>query len=160
MTDYAQEVTAILAADAELQGLLPGGIYNYPDAGRKGTNRLQLPKAFDTVSGLLKPCCTVLQLSETPTWEAVHMPTGYMSTVTPIMVWVYAAGDADQYGNSPYALIKAACDRIYTLLHGTPIPGAFQALYQNLVLDKREPDLKDAAYERIDFNVYGFREKA
>lgn len=157
---YADSITTLLKADATLNGLLPGGIINYPESGRKGLNRLQNIKAFDAVTGLLKPCAVVLQLSETPTWEAIHMPTGYMSVMTPIMVWVYAQGDYDQYGNSPYDIIQPACDQIYTLLHGAQIANAFQILYQNMVLDKREPDLKDAAYQRLDFNVYGFRESS
>ena len=154
---YADEVVALLNADATLTSLLPGGVHNFPEAGRKGLNRVQIPGAFDPKVGLLNPCALVLELAETPTGEAVHMPNGYMSTIVPEVIFVYAQGDNDADGNSPYTIIENAYNRIYSLLHGAQINGAFQVLWKSTVRDKREPDLHDAAYYRSIFNVHGFR---
>jgi hypothetical protein len=154
---FADEIVTLLNADATLLTLLPGKVHNFPEAGRKGLNRVQIPGAFDPTVGLLNPTALVLELQETPTMEAIHMPNGYMSTITPEVLFVYAQGDNDANGNSPYIIIENAYNQIYKLLHGTQIAGSFQVLWKSTIRDKREPDLKDAAYFRSTFNVHAFR---
>jgi hypothetical protein len=153
---YADAIVTLLNADAVLTTLLPGGVHNFPEAGRKGLNRVQIPGAFDPKVGLLNPSALVLELQEMPTGEAIHMPNGYNSTIVPEVIFIYAQGDNDANGNSPYTIIENAYKRIYTLLHGTQITGSFQVLWKSTVRDKREPDLHDAAYFRATFDVHAF----
>lgn len=151
MTTYAQAIVDKLTADATLMALLTGKVWNYPISGRKGMNRTQMPDAFDSVTGLIKPCCVVLELNESPTGEAIDATSGYMSTIVPIWTWIYDDGD---HG---YATIDAAYNRIYSLLNMQPLAGAFQVLWKGAIKDKREPDLSDASYYRADWRVHGFR---
>lgn len=150
MVDYAQRVTDYLAADATLTALLPGGIHNYSDLGRKGLNRIRTLAAFDEQIGLIKPLCIVLLLNQEPTGEAQDMTNGYVFTVTPLMTWVY------QEGNGGYDIVAPAFQRIYQLLanHRFLNP-TFRVLFHQVIKDKREPDLMDASYYRGDWRVYG-----
>lgn len=155
-TAYDVEIVALLSADALLASLLPGGVYLFPSSGRKGLNRIQIPGAFDPQVGLLKPIAMVYEAREEPTGEAVHMPMGYLSTVTPESVLIYAQGDPDADGVNPYTIIRNAHDRIKALLHGQQIDGAFQILYKDVIRNKREPNLKDAAYWMAMYDVHGW----
>lgn len=152
MTDYASEVVTVLKADATLMAILTGDVWNYPDTGRKGLTRLLSPKAFNEQVGIIKPAAVVLQLKETPDGQIVNPVTGYNSTVTPIMIWVYDNG----FTSDGYSNIEAASARIYQLLAYQQLANMFQILFDGYIKDKREPLLKEAAFWVNKFNVYGF----
>ena len=84
--------------------------------------------------------------------EQIIGPT-IMSGITPITLWIYDAGNT----NVGYTNIEAAYNRIFSLLHGQQITGSLQMLWKGVVKNKREPDLKDAAYWRTTFYVYGYQ---
>lgn len=152
MPNYAQEIVAVLKADATLIAILTGSVWDYPDTGRKGLTRLMSSKAFDEAKGIIKPCAVVLQLKEIPDGQIVNPTDGYNSTVTPIMIWIYDNGFTD----AGYSHIEAAAGRIYQLLAYQQIGTMFQILFGGHVAkDKREPLLKDAAFWTDKYNVYG-----
>jgi hypothetical protein len=166
---YAQAILTRLQSDTvaspvfpdgtPLATLLPGGIILIQEPGRKGLNRVQDAIGFDPKTGIIKPLAVVMELKEAPTGEIINSPTGKMSTRTPELVWIYANGDPDAAGNDPYEdIIRPAYNRIYRLLHTWRIPEGFQVLWRDTVRDKREPDLKDAAYYLAGFIAHGWRQ--
>lgn len=148
---YGEIITARLNQNQPLLNILTGGIHYWANLGRKGLTRVKTAIAFNEQTGLLKPVAVILQGEEKPTYEAIHAPTGYMSTETPVYVFIYDNGDTG------YGRIRAAYSIIYGLVHNQPIAGGFQTLWKSAITDKREPDLKDAAFYRIEFCAYGFR---
>lgn len=146
---FGEDITTLLLADATLTNILTGGIYAYPETGRKGLTRLLSSPAFDTTSGLLKPTALVLELDDEPDGDIVGLSS---STQTPIVIFIYDAGLTDD----KYINIKAAHDRIRNLLHLSALSNACQILYEGSTKHKREPNLKDAAYWRVRFNVHGY----
>lgn len=150
MSTYGEEIVTLLSADATLVNILTGGIYNYPETGRKGLTRLLTPVAYSDVTGLLKPVCVVLELDEMATYEIVGRN---MSGVTPVILWIYDKATTDV----GYSVVDAAYQRIFSLLHLAQITGACQVLWKQTVKNKREADLKEAGYYRAMFNVYGYR---
>jgi hypothetical protein len=154
MTNYGQRITDVLNEDITLNTILTGSVFFYPESGRKGINRIQVPLAYDKVKGLLKPTAIVLELDETPDYQAVDGAGIYMSTVTPEVIFIYDHGDAG------YGQIELAYDRIYQLLNARQIAGAFQMFWTNTVKYKRQPDMLDACFFRVDFKVHGFRSNA
>lgn len=152
MNDYGQQIVAYLKTDSALGAILTGGVYYYPDTGRKGLTRLLSPLAFSEADGMVKPAAVVLALNEVPDSQIIDPVTGYHSTVTPINIWIYDRGTTDTgYGN-----IKAAADRIYQLLAYAQLPNLFQILFNGTIKNKREPDLKEAAFYVMRYKVYGF----
>lgn len=146
---FGEDIVTLLSADSILMNILTGGIYAYPETGRKGLTRLLSSSAFDTTSGLLKPTALVLELDDEPDGEIIGLST---STMTPIIIWIYDAGMTDD----KYVNIKAAHDRIRNLLHLSALSNACQILYAGSTKHKREPDLKDAAYWRTRYNVHSY----
>ncbi len=147
---YADSMAALCTANNPLMAVATGGVYVYPDSGRKGINRLQLPLAFDPKLGLLKPTVIFYELDETADNQAVDA-LGYQTTQTPVSVWVYDHGDAG------YGTVADIAERIIKLLNFQAIPNAFQVIYTGVLKNKREPNLKDAACWGLKFNVHGFR---
>jgi hypothetical protein len=148
---YADVIVTALKADSTLIGTLTGGVWNYPDTGRKGLTRLLSPGAFNEATGLVKPAAVVLQLKEVADNQIIDPVSGYNSTVTPIMIWVYDNGFTD----TGYSNIEIASKRIYQLLAYQQLTGMFQILFDGYVAqDKREPLLKDAAFWTSKYNVY------
>src|SRR5260221_94035 len=130
---------------------LTGDVWNYPDTGRKGLTRLLSPVAFSEATGIVKPSAVVLQLKETTDFQIVDPVSGYNSTITPIMIWVYDSGFTD----AGYSNIEVASKRIYQLLAYQQLAGMFQILFEGYVAqDKREPLWKDAAFWASKYNVY------
>lgn len=149
---YADTIVTALKADTTLSNILTGGVWNYPDTGRKGLTRLLSPGAFNEGTGMVKPAAVVLQLKATPDFQIIDPVSGFNSTVTPVMIWVYDNGfTTDGYDN-----IASASNRIYQLLAYAQLAGMFQILFDGFVAqDKREPLLKDAAFWTSKYNVYG-----
>lgn len=147
---FTSEIVSLLEADVTLMTILTGGVYEYPDTGKKGLTRLLSQRAFSEQSGLIAPCAVVLELDEQSDNQIVG---ANMSGVTPIVVWIYDKA----YTDTKYQNIENAYNRIYTLLHLAQIAGACQILWKSCVKYRREADLKDAGYFRATFNVYGYR---
>ena len=150
MTYGAQIVTA-LSNDVTFSGFMVGGTKEFQYSGKLGLNRLQDATAFDQKTGQLLPTCLVYEQKAVPTREAIDMPTGYMSTVTPIILFLY------NNPNKGYDLIESAETAAYKVLHGFRLAGGFQVLWQTTVKNKREAFLEDSGYFMFQVNAYGFR---
>lgn len=100
MATLRSAVKALLAADTTLLATLTGGVYD-----RRGISRTGTPAAYDTTSGLIKPCAVVTVSSDS------RIGPAEMGTEEDyLIVYVYEAD-----GNH-YAAIDVAKDRIKTLL--------------------------------------------
>lgn len=146
---FADAIKAILVADSGAGGvntLLTGGIYTYSESGRLGPNRDATPSAFDSTTGLLKPCCVVKDRSAIPDGGASDDAQHLSSYRQVEELWFYDDGDAG------YATIQAAMIRAFTLLHGQHVSYA-QAHWAGNVIDQRDPALDYAAVSRSDFAI-------
>lgn len=127
-----------------------GGVFEYPDTGRKGLTRILSPQAFDKETGLMVPVAMVLETDDMTDGQIVGMS---MSFVTPVAIMIYDRGDTEV----KYTNIEAAEARIFSLLHLTRIDNACQILYEKTVKYKRESNLMDAAYFRAMYSVHAYR---
>lgn len=154
---YGDTVVTILKANLDLSNLLTGGIYNYPESGRKGINRTSLPEAYypasSTTPGLLKPTAIVVEHDEVADGQIVSPNTGIKSVVVPIYVWIY------DDGGKGYEVISAAWDIVYTLLADRRIEGGFQALLRNTLKNRRDRDMQDACCYQAKFDIHGLRRR-
>lgn len=150
MTYGAQVVTA-LSNDVTFSGIVTGGTKEFQYSGKLGLNQLQDATAFNQQTGDLKVVCLVYEQKAVPTKEAIDMPTGYMSIVVPIILWIY------NDPNAGYDAIESAEVAAYKVLHGMRLTGGFQTLWQNTVKNKREALLEDAGFYMFQVNAYGFR---
>lgn len=152
---YTDSIVTILTADATFNSLATGGAYAFQKSGRKGLNRVQVMKAFqDKVGGgLIKPTVIIYEVETHWDGQAVGPMLGYRSTVTTVIGWIYAEGDQG------FDTIDAIEQRMYQLLEGTPIPGAFQVLWGNTPKNRRENLLDDAGFYQFSMRVHGFRQK-
>lgn len=144
---YAESITTLLNTDSTLTTLAAGGIRYYSNLGRKGLERIQTSDAYDKTTGLLKPLVIVIETDQQADGQIVGTNTSF---IVPVYTWIYDRGD------NGYATIERIFNRMYSVLHLAQIPNAIQVLYRTVARDKREPDLKDAAYYRAIWNVHGF----
>jgi hypothetical protein len=148
---YVDQVVTLLTNDATLAALLTGKIWFFGDLGRKGINREITPEVFDT-EGILKPLCLVMPMDEHPTFEGVDMPSGMMTTETPVITWVL------QDGASGYDTIEAAYNRMYTLLHGYRLTDGMQVLWKKATKNQRSWLAQDASDYEVIWACYGWRQ--
>jgi len=100
MATLRSAVKALLAADTTLLATLTGGVYD-----RRAISRTATPAAYDTTSGLIKPCAVVALSSES------RLGPAEMATEEDyLVVYLYEAD-----GNH-YAAIDVARERIKALL--------------------------------------------
>jgi hypothetical protein len=149
---YVQPVVDFLKLDATLTGLLTGSIYNFTDAGRNGLNRLQLPGAYDSTTGFVKPVAIIAEMDEMMDLEAVSPNTGRFSIQSQIYIRIL------DHGDHGYGVISQASARIKVLLNCKPqiISNCWQMIYRRSLQDRREPLLKDACYYQDQYDVHGW----
>jgi hypothetical protein len=149
---YVQPVVDFLNADATLMAILTGGCWNFSDAGRNGLNRLQVPGAYDPISGFLKPVGIVAEMDAELDGEQVSPNTGRFSQQASIYIRIM------DHGDNGYGTIQQASDRIKTLLNCKPqiIANAWQLILKKTLEDRREGLLKDACYYQQLYIVHGW----
>lgn len=149
---YMDEVVTFLQADTTLTTLLSGGIWKYSDAGRKGTNRLQLPGAYDEQNGLIKPVAVVAENDFEMDEQVIGISAGRFSGVAPIYIRIMDHGDRG------YGTIQQASDRVRAILNCKPqiIASAWQLIWKKTIKDRREPNMRDAAYYQELYHVFGW----
>src|SRR5690348_14819186 len=133
---HASDAAAVLDADTGAGGaatLLTGGIYTFDETGRLGINRDSTPNAFDTTSGLLKPCAIVKDRGRFPDGGVADDVTQRVSYRQLVEVWLYDDGDASK------TVLDSARARIFTKLAGQYIGGALFR-WADDPLDDRAPD--------------------
>ena len=134
----------VLAGDVTLAGLLVGGVYSFAQTGRSGISRASLAEAFDNASGFLQPCA-VVKAGVVAQAEAIRDSVAGSRQL--VEVYLYNDGDSD------YATINAARDRVVALLDRQWIGGAGWLRQVGGADDGRDPKLNGAAVIRVDFEV-------
>lgn len=149
---YVQPVVNFLSLDTILTGYLTGGIHNFSDAGRNGLNRLQLPGAYDSVTGFVKPVAFVAEMDMEMDEQEVSPNTGRFSVQSSIFIRVI------DHGDNGYGTVDLASKRIFAILNCKPqiIANAYQLIWRKTLKDRREPQLKDACYYQELYRVYGW----
>ena len=149
---YAQPVVDFLKLDATLVSYLTGGIYIFSDAGRNGLNRLQIPGAYDSTTGFVKPVAIVAEMDLSLDQESVSPNTGRFSVTSDVFIRIM------DHGDNGYDTIALAASRIKTLLHCKPqiIANAWQLILTKTMEDRRETVLKDSCYFQQQFQVHGW----
>lgn len=113
------EIVAYLRDDPDLGILLPGGVYGYAELSVEGlTDPLTTPDVW--TGGVFQACAIVRMRSPVPTGDLQSTQTQRTSMSQVGEVWVYALDEAD---------IEAGQNRIYALMMGKRLAGAFSATW-------------------------------
>lgn len=148
----SDDIASALEADTGSGGvatLLTGGVYTWEETGRLGVNRDKMPTAFNSTTGLLKPCCIVKVRSETPDNGIQDDATQDISYRAVVELWFYNDGDAT------LTTLTSARDRALVVLHGKMI-GSTKYIPRwigNPVRDARDAELDYAVVMRADYDV-------
>lgn len=146
------EVVEYLRADSELEDLLPGGIYSYVELGNAGITDLTMTPDVWT-GGVFQPCAIVRAAANVPTGQLADIKTQTTDARQRIEVRIYQAGDTD--------MIDQAKDRIYALLMGHQLTGAWGAEWVFEVEAEQAPELPAGTYvQREDYMIRAFRRAA
>lgn len=147
---YANAIKTLLAADSTLMASLTGGIYTNLETKKLGINKVTTPSAFDA-SSILKPCGSIKDRATVPYGGIADPDAQYITTSQIIEVWLYGDGDTG------YAVLQVARDRIYALLQNNRVTGAFEIRLANIIEGVLAPELDNAAVIRCDYQVFGRR---
>jgi len=140
-------IAAVLNADATLLATLTGGVYARGALGRAGLTRETAAAAFDGTTGYLLPCAVVVERAEVPDGNVQDQDAQIASAAQIVEVYVYE--------DAGYTNIDTALDRIYALLQGYQLTGAFPLEWANTINRQRDTGALDgASLARIDFAVY------
>ena len=141
------EVKAILDSDATLLATATGGIWDYDETGRMGLSRTGTESAFS--SGRIKPC--ILLKMRSGVADGGLSDDSTVSYRQVLEVWLYE--------DTGFANIETMVARVWTLLHGIQVSGAFRVNWaEDIAFNVRDLDL-DASVERSDYVVQSMREK-
>jgi hypothetical protein len=141
----ADAIKAVLAADATLISYLTGGFWTVATAGRLGVSRINTPTAYDSTTGLMKPCMLLTDSSAAPDSGIADDSLQTLSVRDVVRLWFYADGDAG------YATIRLARARAFALLHGKTVSTLYGLRWINELLDGHDPTLEHACFERDDY---------
>jgi len=147
----ASSVASAISGNGAIAALLTGGSYEYGATGRSGLSRNSVPAAFDS-GGVMKPCAIVRNRSGNPFGGVYDRPSKTQSLRDVVEVYVYADGD-ELYSTA----VEPAADAIELLLNGEYVSGAGWLKLVNRLKDERDPELNNAIFNRIDFQVIHLR---
>lgn len=145
---FADSVAAVMKADTGAGGvatLLTGGIYTYTETGGFGISPTSTPSAFNA-KGILLPCAVVKDRDQVPDNGPKDDCTQVKSYRQVVEIWLYddrAAG---------FAAITTVRSRVFVLLDGKRVSSCLFRWINN-VLSKRDPVLKNAVFERADYET-------
>lgn len=144
----ADDVKTTLAAVSAISTALTGGIHTYEDTGRLGVNRDSVSAAYDSTTGLLKPCCMVKERSETS--DGGIRDINVASTRRVIELWFYTDGD------NTYDTLETVQRLAITALDEQMIGTSKRILrwFANPIQEK-DPALDNACMLRSDYAVRG-----
>lgn len=146
--NWESEVATRLRDDATLTGLVPGGIYAAGVLGEAGiTDPKTTPNAY--LGGRLRPTLIVRGRAPVPTLGLVNLRDGLASASQVVEVYAYARLDT--------ATLTQAMDRVYTLLHGYALSGAWPAVWAGSLGPIPAPELGDADMVRSEFQIVAIR---
>jgi hypothetical protein len=148
------DIVTLLEADNGVGGvatLLTGGIYTYNETGRLGISRKGTPGAYNTTTGIMKPCCVVKargQNHDNGIWDDPAQSVSYRQVIE---LWFYDDGSAG------FTAITSARNRAFTVIHGKMI-GSSKLIARwagHPIEDARDQELDYAAMMRADYDVRG-----
>jgi hypothetical protein len=87
----ADDVKTVLTAVSSISTALTGGLHTYEETGRLGLNRDTVSAAWDSTSGLLKPCLVIKERATTG--DGGIRDIGVASYRRVVELWFYNDGD-------------------------------------------------------------------
>lgn len=144
------DIKTLLAADSTLSTPLTGGLYTFEETKRLGISKQTTPSAFNTQTGILKPCLLVKGRDPVPDGAISDLAAQYASFKQVVEIWVYNDGDAG------YSVINTAIARIYVLLHGKRV-SLVPLRWVNGLREQRDAALQYACFARDDFLALSVR---
>lgn len=144
-------IKAVLEADATLLTTATGGVWSWSDTGRLGLDRKLTPDAFDTTTGLIKPCLLVKSRSQVPDGGVYELSTPELSVAETVEVWFYE--------NFGYSSIDTMRDRVFVLLHEQQLDSIFVIRWAgNPILSGIDDAMGNVSVERSDFTVLSLKQ--
>lgn len=147
MAEYPTLIKTLIALDATLVALMTGGIYEFTALPPNGIKPSTLAAAY-TNGKTLKPLCVVRGRNPVPFSRIKDARTQFRPVRQAVEFYLYADRDAG------YTLLKAARDRIYTLLDQKRVAGSWKLLYAD-ALEYPDPDLNNACTIKLEYTVIG-----
>lgn len=141
----ASQIKTLLTANTALMAILTGSVYTDDETGRDGIGRTTTPAAYDA-DGFLQPCAYVKERAQVGNWGGALGNSGFTGTRQVIEVWVY--------DDIAYTSIVPALDLLIPLLQRTLVTGYGRLRYLGFIKE-RAPDLNQAAFYRLDFELIG-----
>lgn len=141
-----QAVYDKLFADATLAALLTGGLLHFRDLPAV-INMDTLPAVYDTTNAIMKVWGVAKGRPVVPS-GGLRDSNSQLNSVRQV-VEIYLYDDR----NSGWDVIETAADRVYALLEGKTVAGAYKLSLINEVTDLRDNTLGDAPMIRHDYAV-------
>lgn len=134
------EIYDVLTGDATLMALLTGGVYINTTISEIAINRNTTTSAFQSGDmSFLKPLL-IIKTGVERAWGGLYdINTSYQSTYKLDELWYY-----DDRG-AGYNTLRSASNRVYTLLNGRGVDGAFDVKRISLI------EGRDSAYNQVPF---------
>lgn len=144
MADREAQVAARFRADTALMAILLGKVWEYGKLGTEGiTNPTTTPAVYS--GGKLLPCCVIRQGSETDDPTIVDEGEQVVGEFVVARCWLYE--------RITTVAIEAAKNRIYTLLQGYGLPGAWKAKRVFTMETTPAPEMVGVNVSRVDYQI-------
>jgi hypothetical protein len=144
----ADDVKTTLVAVGAINTALTGGIHTYEETGRLGLNRDTVGAAFDTTTGLIKPCCVIKERAQVG--DGIIRDIAVASHRRVVEIWLYNDGD------ETYDTLITVRGLVLTALDLQMIGSSNRILrwFANPLKDK-DPALDNALVLRSDYAEHG-----
>lgn len=139
------DIKTVLAADATLLATATGGVYVWSDTNRLGISIETVPDAFNTTTGLIKPCLLIKGRGERPDGGFADDTTQIVSTSEIVEIWFYE--------DTGYTNIEAMRARVYRLLHGKYISTHIVRWAGDPLVQMRDEAMGNVSVERSDYEI-------
>lgn len=140
----AEDIQTTLEADVTLMAILTGGVFVSSEMGPYGFTRDTGAAAFDSTTGLIKPC---LYIKTRSNQDDDGINDGGSTTQSTRQINELYFYDDEHTG---YAVIRSARSRVKALLHNKEIGTIYGLRRFNKVETAHDPTL-NAALERDDY---------
>jgi hypothetical protein len=139
------DIKTLLAADTTLAATATGGIYMWSESNRLGISRETVPAAFDSTTGLIKPCVLVKGRGQRPDGGIADDTAQEVSTVEVVEVWFYE--------DTGYTNIETMRARVFGLLHGKYVSSHIVRWVGDPLAQMRDEVMGNVSIERSDYEV-------
>jgi hypothetical protein len=145
-------IKTLMVADTGAGGcatLLTGGIYTRTELGLSGITEDTAPSAFDSTTGLLKPCALIVTGEEIPDEQIVDEGGQVASYEETARIYIY------QDGSTTRSTAETVANRVYKLFHGKQVSYK-HALWKGTI-KTREPAMQNAHLVRVSLGIHGVK---